>query len=259
MEKASSFTGFRRTMGKSADIATVMQIKGLTMHKILISVCNNKIRSCILIKNMLNLFLRDLCTGKNFYAQQRREAMIKKEQDESIKITAILEAAFLVIVAQNATLLAAPLISLLNERHFTQVHFVLITVSIINIMEIISNLNAYITFKKIYTAKMLVNDILTLAVFYLETYIFNEMCGDNLILPLRSALIIDSSAYILISMLFIAWNFAVLQKNMESKQKNSLLTTIVFDIVSLIFNFVNHLFHKQKKPEKIRDSKKYFL
>ena len=153
--------------------------------------------------------------------------------NKSIGINTILEAAFLVLIAQNAILLAAPLISLLKGSPLTQIHLLLITLSLMNIMEIISNWNACTIYQETYSYLMLIFDALTLATFYLETYIFTELCKDGELLELKPALVIVSVAYAFVYLLYILWNCAAIQQDVGKTRKENIRVALTHDIVLL--------------------------
>lgn len=106
--------------------------------------------------------------------------MAKQEDSYPVKVSGIIEAAFLVVLAQNANVIAIPIIDLISNQLFQQIHFVLLTVPLINMTAIIANWLTCKIYEKHYDISMLVEDIVTLGVFYLEVYIINEICEDGI-------------------------------------------------------------------------------
>ena len=80
---------------------------------------------------------------------------------------------------------------------------------------------------------MLIFDVLTLAIFYLETYIFTEMCGGGELLALKSALVIVSVSYTFVYLLYILWNCAASQQNVGRSEKSNIRVALTHDIILL--------------------------
>lgn len=144
--------------------------------------------------------------------------MAKQEDSYPVKVSGIIEAAFLVVLAQNANVIAIPIIDLISNQLFQQIHFVLLTVPLINMTAIIANWLTCKIYEKHYDISMLVEDIVTLGVFYLEVYIINEICEDGISINLKQSLLIIGVTYTLVFILFLLWNISV-SKNTRSEKK----------------------------------------
>lgn len=144
--------------------------------------------------------------------------MSKEENSYPVKISGVIEAAFLVILAQNANVIAIPIIDIISNQLFEHIHFILLTVPLINMTAIIANWLTCKIYEAVYDIYMLIEDIITLGLFYLEIYIINELCSEGALISERLALRIIGMTYALIFVLFILWNIAA-NKNIKSRKK----------------------------------------
>lgn len=144
--------------------------------------------------------------------------MSKEENSYPVKISGIIEAAFLVILVQNANVIAIPIIDIISNHLFEHIHFILLTVPLINMTAIIANWLTCKIYEAVYDIHMLIEDIITLGLFYLEIYIINELCSEGTLISERLALLIIGVTYALIFILFILWNIAA-NKNVKSRKK----------------------------------------
>lgn len=163
------------------------------------------------------------------------------------KISGIVEAAFLVVLAQNAMLLGKPIISLAQGELFFTSHFLIFSIPLINMSAIISNWLTCKIYEKEYNIVMLLEDVITLGVFYLQVYVLLELCKDKII-PCKVIYYIISISYVIIFGLFIIWNISALKHTHNSrKRKNILIANIqnIFSIALCLCIFLTNVFNKR--------------
>lgn len=160
--------------------------------------------------------------------------MAKQEDSYPVKVSGIIEAAFLVVLAQNANVIAIPIIDLISNQLFQQIHFVLLTVPLINMTAIIANWLTCKIYEKHYDISMLVEDIVTLGVFYLEVYIINEICEDGISINLKQSLLIIGVTYTLVFILFLLWNISVSKNTRSEKKKLNIKIANIQNICMII-------------------------
>lgn len=176
--------------------------------------------------------------------------MAKQEDSYPVKVSGIIEAAFLVVLAQNANVIAIPIIDLISNQVFQQIHFVLLTVPLINMTAIIANWLTCKIYEKRYDISMLVEDIITLGIFYLEIYIINEICEDRIGINLKQSLLIIGATYTLVFILFLLWNISASKNTRSEKKKLNIkianiqnICMVIRCIVIFILAFFDRIFY----------------
>ena len=159
--------------------------------------------------------------------------MGKKEDSYPIKISGIIEAAFLVVFAQNANMIAIPIVDLISNKLFKSIHFILLTVPLINMTAIIANWLTCKIYEKVYDINMLIEDIITLGVFYLEVYIINKLCDGNILINEKESMLIIGATYSLIFILFIFWNRSAFKNTKSSKKRVNIRIANIQNIILL--------------------------
>lgn len=164
--------------------------------------------------------------------------MGNEKESYPVKISGIIEAAFLVVLAQNANMIAIPIIDILSNGLFKRIHFVLLTAPLINMTAIIANWLTCKIYENIYTIHMLIEDIITLGVFYLEIYIINDLCEDGMLITEKNSLLIIGVTYFLIFVLFIMWNISAARNTKSKKKKINIVIANIQNIFLLIICFL---------------------
>ncbi len=176
--------------------------------------------------------------------------MAEEKDSYPVKISGIIEAAFLVVLAQNANVIAIPIIDLINNELFQQIHFVLLTVPLVNMTAIIANWLTCKIYEKHYDIGMLIEDIVTLGVFYLEVYIINTICEDGISINLKQSLLIIGATYTLVFILFLLWNISAAKNTNSEKKKLNIkianiqnILMIIMCLVIFILAFLDKVFY----------------
>jgi hypothetical protein len=141
-----------------------------------------------------------------------------KDQDKIEKISIVVQAIYAIIIGENISLIADPIIRILDivfafkiadnySTLFLNISIILVTV--INILIMIINWAAITNYKNSYNIKAFAVDLLTILVIYFLTYIvakiYRREDGDNDKIVIQIYIIV-SLVYLIIHYLFIKWN-----------------------------------------------------
>ena len=129
------------------------------------------------------------------------------EANKKISYSSLLEAAFVIIIGQNALLASKPVVSFLSNNLGFLDFIIFILIAIINTLNIVAN---WISSKKTegyYTAKLFFWDIITLAVFSVFTQIVTDCFIENILLfSIKKVIFIFALSYIIIYLMYAIWN-----------------------------------------------------